>query len=66
MTIGEAAAYLNVTHRYVRHLIAQRRIAYHKVGRLVRIRRQDLDRFFGDGRVEPMGANAHPTSDDAA
>lgn len=40
LTLSEAAAYLNVTERYVRRLVAERRVAYHKVGRLLRFRRR--------------------------
>ena len=52
LTLSEAAAYLNVTERYVRQLVAEKRVAYHKVGRLLRFRRSDLDDFFEAGRVE--------------
>lgn len=52
MTLQEAAAYLNVNERYVRHLVSERRIAYHKLGRLLRFRVEDLDRFLASGRVE--------------
>ena len=47
LTLSEAAAYLNVTERYVRRLVAERRVAYHKVGRLLRFRQSDLDALFG-------------------
>lgn len=52
LTLSEAAAYLNVTERYVRRLVAERRVAYHKVGRLLRFRPSDLDALFEAGRVE--------------
>ena len=52
LTLAEAAAYLNVTERYVRRLVAERRVAYHKVGRLLRFRAADLDALFEGGRVE--------------
>jgi excisionase family DNA binding protein len=52
LTLPEAAAYLNVTERYVRRLVAERRIAFHKVGRLLRFRASDLDELFEAGRVE--------------
>lgn len=53
LTLSEAATYLNVTERYVRRLVAEKRVAYHKVGRLLRFRASDLDRLFEAGRVEP-------------
>jgi excisionase family DNA binding protein len=37
----------------VRRLIAERRIAYTKLGRHVRIATRDLDVFIAAGRVEP-------------
>jgi excisionase family DNA binding protein len=52
LTLAEAAAYLNVTERYVRRLVAERRVAYHKVGRLLRFSPADLDALFEAGRVE--------------
>lgn len=53
LTVAQAAEYLNVTERYVRRLVAERRVAYHKLGRLLRFQRADLARFLDDGRVEP-------------
>lgn len=37
LTVGEAAERLNVKERYIKHLIAGRRIDIVKIGRLVRI-----------------------------
>lgn len=48
----EAAVYLNVTPRFMRRLVSERRIAFHKVGALLRFRVEDLDAFFDAGRVE--------------
>jgi excisionase family DNA binding protein len=42
LTVDEAAAVLAVTPRMVRHLIATRRLAFVKVGRLVRLRQSDI------------------------
>jgi excisionase family DNA binding protein len=55
LTLDEAAAYLNVSVRFMRRLVAERRVAYHKLGALLRFRREDLDGFFAKGRVEPPG-----------
>jgi excisionase family DNA binding protein len=54
LTVGEAAIYLNTLVRFVRRLIAERRIAFHKVGSHVRLAVVDLDAFVRAGRVEPM------------
>jgi excisionase family DNA binding protein len=49
---AEAAEYLSTGERFVRRLVAERRIAYVKVGKFVRIPRSELDRFISSGRVE--------------
>ena len=54
LTVPEAAAHLNTSDRFVRRLIAERRIAFHHVGRHVRIAVADLDAFVQAGRVEPI------------
>ena len=54
LTVREAAAYLNTSDRFVRRLIAERRIAFHHVGRHVRFARSDLDAWLLAGRVEPI------------
>ena len=52
LTIEEAADYLNVSERFVRRLIAQRRVTFHHFGRHVRIRPSDLDAFAEAGRFD--------------
>ena len=54
LTVAESAVYLNTSVRFVRRLIAERRIAFHHVGRHVRIALDDLEAFMQAGRVEPM------------
>lgn len=54
LTVPEAAAYLNTSVRFVRRLISERRIAFHRVGRHVRIAVTDLEAFVVAGRVEPI------------
>jgi excisionase family DNA binding protein len=56
-TVPETAAYLNTSQRFVRRLIAERRIAFYKVGTHVRIARVDLEAFVQAGRVEPVTAS---------
>jgi excisionase family DNA binding protein len=53
LTVDEAAECLNTTPRFVRRLIAERRIVFHHVGRHVRIAATDLENFVRAGRVEP-------------
>jgi excisionase family DNA binding protein len=53
LTVEEAAERLGTSARFIRRLIAERRIAYTKLGRHVRIATRDLDTFVASGRVEP-------------
>lgn len=54
LTVAEAAEYLNTSERFIRRLIAERRVAFHHVGRHVRLTAPDLDAFVRAGRVEPI------------
>jgi excisionase family DNA binding protein len=54
LTVDEAAELLGTRPRFVRRLIEERRIAYHKVGRHVRIAESDLVAFVASGRVEQV------------
>lgn len=53
LSVAEAAAYLNVPERFVRRLIAERRVAFLKVGYHVRLRPEDLDAYLEDCVIEP-------------
>lgn len=57
LNVKEAAAYLGTTERFIRRLIAERRIAFHKLGAHVRLALGDLDAFAQAGRVEPVRVN---------
>jgi excisionase family DNA binding protein len=52
LTVEEAADRLGTSVRFVRRLVFERRIAYTKLGRHVRIAARDLDTFIRAGRVE--------------
>jgi excisionase family DNA binding protein len=52
LTVEEAAERLGTSVRFVRRLVLERRIAYTKLGRHVRITASDLDAFITAGRVE--------------
>jgi excisionase family DNA binding protein len=56
LTIAEVAERLGTTTRFIRRLVAERRIPYVKLGKFVRISLGDLDEFIAAGRVE-----AHPS-----
>jgi excisionase family DNA binding protein len=53
-TVDEAAQRLNTTTRFVRRLIAERRIPFTRLGRHVRIAADDLDAFVAHGRVDTV------------
>jgi excisionase family DNA binding protein len=55
LTVEQAAERLGTSERFVRRLIAERRIAYFKLGRHVRITEHDLINFVATGRVEAGG-----------
>jgi excisionase family DNA binding protein len=52
LTVEQAAERLGTSERFVRRLIAERRIAFIKLGRHVRITEHDLINFVTTGRVE--------------
>jgi excisionase family DNA binding protein len=52
LTVEEAAERLGTSVRFLRRLIAERRIAFVRVGRHVRIDPADLEAFIAAGRVE--------------
>ncbi|MDX6307670.1 MAG: hypothetical protein QOI06_716 [Nocardioidaceae bacterium] len=53
LTIEEVAERLHTSPRFVRRLVAERRIAFTKVGKFVRIHAVDVEAFVAAGRVEP-------------
>ena len=55
LSVEQAAERLGTSVRFVRRLIAERRIAYVKLGRHVRIAEHDLINFVATGRVEAGG-----------
>jgi len=56
LDVPGAARYLGCGERMVRRLVHERRIAFVKVGRHVRLDTVDLDSFLAAGRVEPTRA----------
>lgn len=53
LDVTEAAHHLGTPVRFIRRLIAERRIPFYKIGRYVRIDRNDLETFIAEGRNEP-------------
>jgi excisionase family DNA binding protein len=58
LTVEAAAKQLSTSPRFIRRLIAERRIEFVKVGRHVRISESALADFIDAGRVEPL-TSAH-------
>jgi excisionase family DNA binding protein len=54
LTVEAAADRMSTSVRFIRRLIAERRIEFVKVGRHVRIRESALAAFIDAGRVEPI------------
>jgi excisionase family DNA binding protein len=52
LSVEQAAERLGTSTRFVRRLVFERRIAYIKVGRHVRIAEHDLNNYDATGRVE--------------
>ncbi|MFI7135844.1 helix-turn-helix domain-containing protein [Nonomuraea sp. NPDC050153] len=67
LNVEEAAELLNTSPRFVRRLIAERRIEFVKLGRPVRIRESAVIAYVVAGTVAPMHAtDAVPASGRAA
>lgn len=54
LTVPQAAEYLNTSERFIRRLVAERRVAFHRVGRRLRFAVADLDAWLSACRVEPI------------
>jgi excisionase family DNA binding protein len=57
LTVAEAAAFLNTSVRLVRRLVAERRVAFHRVGRHVRLAASDVEAF-----VRRAGSSRSPVA----
>jgi excisionase family DNA binding protein len=57
LTVDQAAERINTAPRFIRRLIAERRIEFVKLGRHVRISETALAEFIDAGRVRPMDAS---------
>jgi excisionase family DNA binding protein len=58
LTVPEVAERLGTSQRFVRRLIAERRIPYTKLGKHVRLADNDVDAFIAAGRVEAVAEAA--------
>ena len=53
LDVHQAAKRLNVSERFIRRIVAERRIAVHRIGRHVRLRADDIESFIAAARQEP-------------
>lgn len=51
LTVAQVGEYLHTGERFVRRLVAERRISYVKLGKHVRLQRSALDEFIQAGRI---------------
>jgi excisionase family DNA binding protein len=54
LTVEATAERMSTSVRFVRRLIAERRIGFVKLGRHVRIAESDIAAFIDAGRVDPL------------
>jgi excisionase family DNA binding protein len=54
LDVTEAAKRLGTKDRFVRRLVAERRIRFYKVGKYVRFHPDDLTAYIQQGRVDPI------------
>ncbi|HEY3008754.1 MAG TPA: helix-turn-helix domain-containing protein [Micromonosporaceae bacterium] len=54
LNVDEAAVYLGTSVRFVRRLVAERRIPFHHIGRHVRFDERDLATYVRAGRIEAI------------
>ena len=67
LSVEAAAERLDTKPRFIRRLIAERRIEYHKLGRHVRISESALAEFIDAAKVPPLtGEDLWPKLDGAA
>jgi excisionase family DNA binding protein len=52
--ISDVAARLGTPERFVRRLVAERRVPFHKIGKYVRFDPRDIDRYLAEQRVEAL------------
>ncbi|WP_347680795.1 helix-turn-helix domain-containing protein [Plantactinospora sp. B24E8] len=54
LDVEQAARCLGTPERFIRRLVAERRITFHKIGKYVRFAPEDLAAYIRDNRIEPV------------
>jgi len=65
LTVDQAAERLGTSPRFIRRLVAERRMAFATLGKHVRIDSADLDAFVAAGRVAPAVSASIPQRRDS-
>jgi excisionase family DNA binding protein len=53
-TPDELAEYLAISKATVYRLVGKRQLPFHKIGGVLRFRREDIERYLDTGRIEPI------------
>jgi excisionase family DNA binding protein len=54
LRVDEAAEVLGMSPRHVRRLVQERRVAFHRFGRSIRLEPADIEAYIEASRVEPI------------
>ncbi|WP_416562753.1 excisionase family DNA-binding protein [Nocardia testacea] len=54
LSVAEAAIYLGTGVRFIRRLVAERRVVFYKIGGHVRFKLSDLEAYAQTGRVDAI------------
>lgn len=54
LRVRDVADHYGLTERFVRHLVAERRIPFYKIGNSIRFDRGELDKWLADQKVETV------------
>ena len=57
LTVAEAANYIGIASGTMRNWLSAGRLPYHKVGRLTKVSRRDLDDYIAARRIEATNAD---------
>ena len=54
LTPEELAEFLSVSKATVYRLVGKRQLPFHKIGGVLRFKRDDIERYLDEGRIEPI------------
>jgi len=53
-TPDELAEFLAISKPTVYRLVGKRQLPFHKIGGVLRFKREDIEKYLEDGRIEPV------------